>query len=171
MKLYEIDPAIEALVAMLEPDPETGELIADFEWVCEQIEALAGEKESKLKGIALAYLEAKANAAAAKAEKQRLATIQAVAENKARRLLATMDFFAKGEKIDLGVAKVSYRKSNSLQIEDTGKAVDWLTAHGYGDYITYSAPTIAKTDVKKLITSGNEVPGCSVVESVTCSIK
>lgn len=171
MKLYEIDSRIEELFAMLEPDPETGEVVADFEDVCGMIAALEGEKQDKLANIAKAYRNSKAAAEAYKAEKLRLANNQAIEENRAKRYLATLDFFAKGEKMDLGIAKLSYRASKSLQVDDANAAAAWLEAHGYFDYVTHAAPTISKNDVKKLMTAGTEVPGCEVVETVSCIVK
>ena len=44
MKLYEVNEALENLLLLLEPDPETGEVSADFDAVLADINALQMEK-------------------------------------------------------------------------------------------------------------------------------
>ena len=48
MKLYEINSELTALLDRLEPDPETGEVPADYEEIISEINALTLRKEEIL---------------------------------------------------------------------------------------------------------------------------
>ena len=72
MKLYEINAEIEALLELLEPDPETGEIPSNEDEIIDQLNALAMKREDILEYLAKLALDAKASAAAMKAEEKRL---------------------------------------------------------------------------------------------------
>ena len=77
----------------------------------------------------------------------------------------------RGEKTSLGVATLSYRKTSRLEVTDSDAAVSWLKRKKYTDCFRIPAPEVAKTEVKKLIASGVNVPGCTVIEDLSCSLK
>ena len=76
-----------------------------------------------------------------------------------------------GQKTNLGIATFSYRKTSHLDVKNSEEAVRWLKQNKYKDCFRVPAPEVAKSEVKKLINSGVNVPGCSVVEDYRCSLK
>lgn len=85
--------------------------------------------------------------------------------------MKVLDRECAGEKTDLGVATFSYRKTSHVDVADAAKAVRWLKRNKYTDCFRLKDPEVSKTEVKKLIGSGVKVPGCTVVEDYSCSLK
>ena len=170
MKLYEVNRQIEALLYQLEPDPETGEIPANEEEIIAQINALAMRREDILQYLAKLTLNCRAESTALKAEEERLKARRNRLETREERLIAILDREC-GETTDLGVATLSYRKTSRVEVTDEAKAVSWLKRHKFTDAFKMPAPTVYKTEVKKLLNGGQKVPGCKVVEDRSCSLK
>ena len=170
MKLYEINAEILRLTDQLSIDEETGEVQGDPETVCRELDALQMERHSVLEYLAKLVLNARSEAAAIKAEEARLRERRARLERREERLLQVLDRECDGEKTDLGVATLRYRKTVRVNVPDAEKAVAWLRAHAYNNCFRVPAPEVAKTEVKKLLMSGTEVPGCELVEDRSCSL-
>ena len=64
-----------------------------------------------------------------------------------------------------------YRKTSKLEVTDEAKAVNWLKRHKFTDAIKVVAPTVYKTEVRRLLSAGQKVPGCMVVDDRSCSLK
>lgn len=171
MKLYEINAEILRLMDAIEFDEETGELLGDAEELCQQLEALQLERKSVLEYLAKLVLNIRADGNALKAEEQRLRARRDRLAKKEARLMAVLDRECAGEKTDLGVATFAYRKTSRLDVTDEEQAVNWLLAHEHVDCLRIPAPRVTKTEVKKLITAGVIVPGCSVINDYSCSLK
>ncbi len=163
MKLYEVNRQIEDLLYQLEPDPETGEIPANEEEIIAQINALAMRREDILQYLAKLTLNCRSEAAALKAEEDRLKARRSGLESKEGRLLTILDREC-GETTDLGVATLSYRKTSHVEVADEAKAVAWLRRHKFTDAFKVPEPTVYKTEVKKLLGAGQKGPGCKVVE-------
>ena len=71
MKLYEVNAAIQNLLLMLEPDPETGEVAATDE-IIEQLSSLEMERSAILEYLAKVVLDTRAGVEALKNEEKRL---------------------------------------------------------------------------------------------------
>ena len=170
MKLYEVNRQIEDLLWQLEPDPETGEIPANEEEIIAQINALAMRREDILQYLAKLALNNRAEAAALKAEEERLKVRRARLEAREDRLIRILDREC-GETTDLGVATLSYRKTSRVEVTDEAKAVSWLKRHKFTDAFKVPAPTVYKIEVKKLLSAGQKVPGCKVVDDRSCSLK
>lgn len=170
MKLYEINQAIEALISGA-VDPETGEILMDTEALDTHLFALEMERDSILQYLAKLTLNVRAEAAALKAEEDRLKARRGSLEKTEERLMAVLNRECAGKKKDLGVATVSYRKTSHLDVSNSAKAVRWLKRHKYTDCFRIPAPEVAKAEVKKLINAGTKVPGCTVVEDLSCNLK
>lgn len=170
MKLYEINEEIARLTDTLLVDEETGEIVGDTEEFCYQLEALNMEKKRILEYLAKMVLNTRSDAEALKTEEQRLKARREKLEKKAEKLLAVIDREC-GEKTDLGVATLSYRASTAVEVTDSKKAVYWLMLNGHNNCYRMKEPEVSKTDVKALIKSGTEVPGCAIVERQTYSLK
>lgn len=171
MKLYEINSEIAALLIQLEPDPETGEIPSNEDEIIARINALAMRREDILQYLAKLTLNCRAESDALKTEEARLKKRRDALDAKEERLLKILDRECNGETTDLGVATLSYRKTSKVEVTDETKAVTWLKRHKFMDAIKVVAPTVYKTEVRKLLSAGQKVPGCKVVDDRSCSLK
>lgn len=173
MKLYEVNQRIADLCEQLEIgcDPETGEVLDNTENVYAELLSLEERRQDILEWLAKLVLNTRADCAALKAEEKRLKDRRIALERKESRLMQILDRECGGKKTDLGVATVNYRKTSSVDVTDSQAAAEWLKAHGHPECYRTPAPEIAKTEVKKLINAGTKVPGCSLNEGVSCSLK
>ena len=171
MKLYEINEEILRLTDQLAVDEETGEIAGDVDTICASINALQMEKKSILEYLAKLAINLRSEAAAVKAEEARLKERRSRFEKKEERILQILDRECGGEKTDLGVATLNYRRTARLEVSDPDAAVNWLRDHKYTDCYRVPAPEVSKTEVKKLIASGTEVPGCELIEGQSYSLR
>jgi len=171
VKLYEVNAAIAQLIDQLDVDYETGEIGENYDAVMDQIYALDMERLSVLQYLAKIVLNIRAEAAMLKAEEQRLKERRDGLSRKEDRLMHILDRECAGQKTLLGIATFSYRKTNHVEVSDSEKTVRWLKRRKYLDCFRVPAPEIAKAEVKKLINSGVSVPGCTVVEDYSTSLK
>ena len=170
MKLYEVNEALENLLLLLEPDPETGEITADFDSVIEEINSLQMERSRILEYLAKLVLNCRSDAAAIKAEEDRLKERRQKIERKADRIMEILKRECGGENTDCGVATVRYRNTEKLDVSDSIATVEWLEQNGYDTFIRYKEPEVSKADVKKLIKSGAEIPGSAIIKEQSCSL-
>ena len=162
MKLYELNSEIMRLYDSIEVDEETGELLGDAEELLDQIHSLEMEK---------LILNIRSEAAALKAEETRLKKRRERLEKKYDRLMKIIDRECSGEKTDLSIATVSYRKSDPLEVTDTKAAIKWLADNGHIECLKFSEPDVRKTETKALIKKGTQVPGAAIVTKNNCSLK
>ena len=153
MNLYEIDEQIMNCV-----DEETGELFD-----VEKFQALTLEKEAKIENVCLWIKNLKASAEALKAEKNALAERQKAAENKMESLKRFMTGYLNGTKFETAKVKVSFRKSESLEISENAVVPE--------EFLRYKAPEVDKTMVKEAIKSGQSFEGVSIVVNNNIQIK
>ena len=171
MKLYEVNEEILRLTDQITVDEETGEISGDVDAVCSQLEALQMERRSILEFLARLVLNLRADIAALKAEEARLHDRRTRLEKKVERLLQILDRECAGEKTDLGVATLQYRKTTRVEVSDAAKAISWLKRRKLTDCFRIPAPEVAKAEVKKLLSAGTRVPGCALVEDRSYSLK
>ena len=141
MSIYEIDAAITSLV-----DDETGEVTDE-----QAFDALQMERDAKIENIGLFYKDCIAEAKAIKEEESALAARRKSAENKAERLKHLLDYALQGQKFATPRLKVSYRKSQTVEIADGFAA--WAEKNA-PDLLIYSEPKPSKTAIKDAIKSG-----------------
>lgn len=151
--LYEINEEILNCV-----DMETGEIID-----AEKLSQLQMEFDDKVEGIALWIKNLLSDAAAIKEEKDKLAERQRVCENKAKNLKEYLSGFLGGAKFKTSRVTISYRKSKSVDVQDTTALPE--------EYLKYSEPTANKAEIKKALEAGTSVPGCVLVENSNIQIK
>ena len=171
MKLYEVNQQIEELIVQLEPDPETGEIPANEDEIIAQINALALKREDILQYLAKLALNTKATVASMKAEEKRLQDRRRRMEQRQDRLIAILDRECGGEKTDLGVATLCYRKTSHVEITDKDAALAWLKKTGHDDCYRIPEPEISKLYVGKLLDAGDAVPGAERVAGVSCYLR
>lgn len=151
--LYEINEEILSCV-----DMETGEIIDP-----EKLDQLQLDFDNKVEGIALWIKNLLSDAEAIKVEKDKLSERQKACENKAKSLKEYLSAFLGGQKFKTPKVSISYRKSKAVDVKDITAIPE--------EYIKYSEPTANKTEIKKAIESGIQVPGCEIVENQNMQIK
>ena len=169
MKLYEVNQMIEGIFEQL-VDPETGEIVEN-EALLAQLDSLQMERSRILEYLAKLVLNTRSQMAALKEEEKRLKERRASLERKDTRLMEILDRECAGEKTDCGVATVCYRKTTKVEVGDDATAVSWLTENGHTQCYRVPAPEISKTEVKKLLAAGTEVPGVALVQDYSCSLR
>ena len=169
MKLYEVNQAIEDIFGLL-VDPETGEVIPD-ESLMAQLESLQMERSRILEYLAKLVLNTHSQVSGLKEEEKRLKERRAMLERKDERLMSILDRECHGEKTDCGVATVCYRKTTKVDVSDNATAISWLMENGHPQCYKVPAPEISKSEVKKLLTAGTEVPGVALVQDYSCSLR
>lgn len=151
--LYEINEEILNCV-----DTETGEIIDP-----EKLSQLQMDFDDKVEGIALWIKDLLSDAAAIKAEKDKLNERQKVCENKAKNLKEYLSGFLAGQKFKTPRVAISYRKSESVNVSDIWKIPD--------DYLKYKDPEPDKTAIKAAIKSGQIIDGAEIVVNQNIQIK
>ena len=169
MKLYEVNQAIEGIFELL-VDPETGELLPD-ENLLMQLDALQMERSRILEYLAKLVLNTRSQMTALKEEEKRLKERRAALERKDDRLMAILDRECAGQKTDCGVATICYRKTTRVEVGDDETAVSWLMANGHNNCYKVTAPELSKSEIKKLLATGTEVPGVALVQDLSCSLR
>jgi len=171
MKLYEVNAQLLDLLEALEPDPETGEIPADEDELVARINALSMERLDILQYLAKQALNTKSAIASLRDEEKRLKDRRQHEENRHDRLINLLDRECGGQKTDLGVATLAYRRTSHVEITDNAAAIAWLKEHGYDAYYRVPPPEIMKAAVSKLIDSGEKIPGVEKVTTVSCFLK
>ena len=169
MKLYEVNQAIEGIFELL-VDPETGELLPD-ENLLMQLDALQMERSRILEYLAKLVLNTRSQMTALKEEEKRLKERRATLERKDDRLMAILDRECAGQKTDCGVATICYRKTTRVEVGDDATAVSWLMSNGHNNCYKVPAPELSKSEIKKLLATGTEVPGVALVQDLSCSLR
>lgn len=162
MKLYEIANAI----ANFEPevDETTGELLnADL------LDRLNMARETKIESIALYIKNLNALAADIKAEKQNLDERMKATERKRDSLKRYLASVLAGEKFETGKCKISYRKSESVEVSDT--FAEWAKQNA-PDLVTETVTVEPdKKAIKEALKSGKTVDGARIVENQNLQVK
>lgn len=159
MKLYEIDSAILECI-----DLETGEIIDT-----ERLDALNMERDAKIENVVCWIKDLKAEAEAIKAEKQKLAERQKVAENKAESLKKWVAYALGGQKFSTARCAVSFRNTESVEVTEEG--LEALMKE-HNELLTYKTPEPNKTAIKNAIKNdGLNVAGVQLVQNVSTIIK
>ena len=160
--LYGITAELNGILAQLEE--LGGEITPELE------QALAINEEqfvAKAEDYGHAILNLNGMAAAAKAEKERLAGLQKFYENTQKRLTdalsSAMQVFGH-DKLKTPTMRLSLRHTTSTEVDD----LDQVPA----EYKTTKVEVVAdKTAIKKAIQDGEDVPGAHLVENVSLQIK
>jgi len=169
VKLYEVNQLIDSIFDQL-VNPDTGEIIPD-DALLAQLDSLQMEHSRILEYLAKLVLNTKSEVAALKEEEQRLKERRGNKERKIDRLMGILDRECAGEKTDCGVATVCYRKTTKVDVADGAAAISWLMENGYDSCYKQPAPEVSKSEVKKLLQRGTEVPGVSLVQDLSCSLR
>ena len=156
MNLYDIEYEIMNCV-----DPETGEIIDE-----QRLDALQMAREKKIENVLLWIKNLKSEADAIKIEEKSLADRRKADEKKAESLTQYVQNVLNGEKFKTPRVAVSYRKSESVVVDDLR-----LMMEVCDDYVKYKDPEPDKAKIKAALKDGVAVPGCHLEERQNMTIK
>lgn len=162
MTLYEIDAGIQELLS--EVDPETGELITDYE----ALDALLMEREAKIENIVLFIKNLASDVRELKAEEAALAERRKKAEKKAERLREYVSHALGGEKFQTPRCCVSFRKSTALELGEG--FTEWAKQHAE-TLLRIKEPEPDKMAIKAALADGADIPDAKLVQSLSMTIK
>ena len=160
MKLYEIDQKIMELV-----DKETGELL-DYE----AFEQLQMERDGKIENMACWFKELTATAKAIREEEVALAERRRVIENKADSLKDYLGRILNGEKFQSAKCAISFRKSTSVSVDDYDAVLAWAVENEVHCF-RHKEPELDKAEIGKRLKAGEAIPGVSLAEKTSVSVK
>lgn len=167
MTLFEIDAAITEAIerAFAAVDTDTGEVAETFDPA--EIEALQGERDAKIEGIALTIKNIDAEADAIDAEIKTLKKRLDAKQNRAQRLREYVSSYlhtAEMTRFETAKVALTFRRSKTVNIYDVNALPD-----GFIKTVTESKPD--KVAIKAAIKGGAEVPGAEIVENESLQIK
>jgi len=151
--LYEIDRDIENLI-----DVETGE-VKDYEKFAE----LQMAKEEKIENTALFIKNLLSDAEQYEKEEKHFEELKRKAKNKAESLKNYLDTFLAGETYKSTKVKISYRKSESINVTDLSK----LKTEFLKEYVL----SADKAAIKLAIKAGEKVDGAELVAKQNIQVK
>lgn len=129
------------------------------------------ERDQKIENVALWCKDLKAQAAAIREEELALAKrrkdIEGMIESRERYLEGALQ----GRKFETARCCVSFRRTQKVEITDERAAVDWAREKERYDLLTYTLPTIGKSDLAPLLKAGEVIPGAKLVETVKMGVK
>ena len=158
MTLYEINEQIQKAIE-LGFDPETGEILDET-----ALEQLQMDRDEKIENICLYIKDLYAEADAIYNERRALEEREKASEKKADSLSRYLQTMLDGQKFKTAKCAVSYRKTQAVQITDES-----LLPKEYLRFKTTSAPD--KTAIKDAIKAGKDVPGATLEDRTSMSIK
>ena len=159
--LYEIEQAMLECV-----DMETGEVIDPA-----MLDALQMERTAKLESVALWVKNLESDVEAYKAEMEAFAARRKAAERKIESLKSYLANALGGEKFSTTRCAVSFRKSQTVQVDNDFLFVVWALKNDRTDLYTQPSPVLNKTAIKKALKEGIEIPEVTLVERLNISIK
>ena len=186
MKLYELSNQFAELFDSFEDinnyTPEDGEEIPDLDAFRERMreawfDTLSGieaEFDVKAENIACYIKNMNAEIKALKAEEDALKRRRKAFENSVDRLkgylLGSMNAIGR-RKIDTPRACLSVRRNaESIVIDDPAQFIRWAQTHR-DNLLKYAEPEIRKTDAKKLVQAGEELPFVHLTRTESLQIK
>lgn len=164
MKLYELANDYMALMQAIDNDEIPEEAIADT------LEAIKGEIEIKADNIACMLKNLDADVAAIKAEETRLAARRKAKEKlheKIKSYLSNMLQNVGVGEVETARNKITFRKSEAVNVD--ASFIKWALENR-DDLLTYAAPTANKTEIKKALKGGAEIPGAQLVTNQNIQI-
>ena len=184
-QLYDLDAQFQEAMELLENqmyvDTETGECLTEEEFN-QQLDNIAMALSDKIENTMVFYKNVLSDVEQFKIEQKKLMERRKVKENLADRLKNRIDYYIKMKytdengvvdtqalnkrKFETPRVKLSYRKSSSVDIQDVNSIPQ--------EYIKDRKLTeddVKKSDIKKLLVSGKEVNGATLVENLNMQVK
>jgi chromosome condensin MukBEF ATPase and DNA-binding subunit MukB len=160
--LYDIDQEILDCV-----DRETGEILD-----AERLDALQMEREKKLEGVALWIKDLNAEAAAVKAEADKLTARKKALDNKIDSIKTWLAAALNGEKLKTPRCNVYQTHSQKLAVADEGKLISFLqTLEEPERFLRFKEPELRREEIKKALKDDYEIPGAYLEDTESVVIK
>lgn len=157
MTLFEIEAAIGQALNSLTVDEETGEVKG-----YEELEKLQADKQEKIENIGKYIINLDAETKALEEQEKKFAKRKQSAKKKAEYLKGLLSLSLDGQAYKTNEIQISFRKSESLLIDDIGLISD--------DYITYE-PSVNRTALKAAIKAGEDIKGCHIETKNNIQVK
>lgn len=161
MTIFEIDARIAEI--LMSVDDETGELP---ESAFDELTALNEDRETKIENAACLYVNLAAEAKAIREQEKTLAERRQSTEKRMASIERLIDHALSGNDFSSPRVAVKHRKTVAVEIDE---AVFW--EHPAAAFIRQKAPEVDKVAIKAALKDGGIVPGASLVERRTVSIK
>ena len=161
MTLYEINEAILNCFSE-EIDPDTGEIITEV-LDEDKLDELKMAKAEKIENVACWVKNLLSDAEALKNEENKLAKRRKSMENKAQRLKEYLQWACDGQKFSGIRAAVSFRNSQSVEIDDLDKIPD--------EYIRTTVTKEPNKVILKKVLAVEDVPGAHLTDKISTIIK
>lgn len=162
MNLFKLNAEIEACVKLANSDNyvsmETGEIIDT-----EALDALKMERDTKIRNIACWIKNLEADVKALDEQEKIFKARKTAAKNKMESLKTYLASFLQGQKWENKEVKISWRKSESVEITDEKKLSSY--------YLRYKEPEINKTLLKNDLKAGIVLNGVELVEKNNMSVR
>ena len=133
----------------------------------ERIEQLNLDYAKLIRNLRNENINRKAEAEALKNEKQKLAKRQQTAERAAERAARFLAYLTKGEKYEDADVKITYRKSEVVELDDD--FCDWAMSNAPG--LVKVTPEPRKADIKRLLKNGQLIEHAHLEERKNIQIK
>lgn len=180
MTLYEINGEMQRLQDRVEwnddanafIDLDTGEILSEEE-LNALFDDLQMDKQERLEYMAKCVINDRGQSASIDAEIKRLQAMKKRFDHRAERFEEIIIRECHGEKTNLGIASVSFRKSTAVEYapENLESIIGFLEGCGYEKCIRRKTPELDKNAVKSLVKTGVFIPGIEIVERVNGSLK
>lgn len=167
MRLYELAQDYKEFLQAIEDGLIPEDAISD------SLESITALIEDKADNIACMIKNLTAAAAAIKAEEASLSERRKTKEKQVERLkeyLSETLLAADYTKVETARNKISFRKSDSVHIDDAETFIDWCMKER-DEFLTYPAPTINKTEIKKALALGEIIDGARIETKQNLQLK
>ena len=148
-----------------------GELPEEAIW--DTLDALNGQIEEKIDNVTCIYKQQIYEASMIEAEIARLQERLKSKKNAAERLkgyvMLSMNKVGK-DKLETARNKLSFRKSEKVMIDDPAGFVQWAQEYN-PELLTFKQPEPNKTEIKRILKSGQAIEGCRVEQCLNLQIK
>ena len=151
---------------------QSGELDSDV--FDDTLESIQSTFEDKVDSLACIVKNQLAEIDAIKKEEESLAKRRKAKENAVERLKEYIgDAMGATGQLHLETPRnrLSFRKSESVMIENDTQLIEWALHNGFEDLIKLQDPTVNKTAVKNQLSLGTKVPFATVVTRMNLQIK
>lgn len=167
MRLYDIANEYVEFLDLV----ESGEIPEDC--IEDTLESITFAIEEKVDNIACMLKNLDAEITAIEAEKKRLAErikVKTRAYERLKDYLSQTLLRADIKKVETARNKISFRKSEVVEIADESAFLNWASTHR-DEFLKYSQPTIDKTLVKEALKADEEIVGATLVTRQNVQIK
>lgn len=167
MKLYELAGDYRELMDKLESGELSEELLSDT------LEGIRGAIEEKADGIACMLKALEADAAAIKAEEDKLSERRKSKErayDRMRAYLSDMLLHAGVTNVETPRSQIRFRKSEAVIVDHEADFIRWAEENR-DDFLNYKEPVINKTAVKKALLAGETIAGVRMETRQNLQIK